>query len=100
MGQSRLQLHQLLKTFCENVYFQPPENVQMKYPAIVYQRDYRYVAHADNTPYLNTKRYAVTIIDRDPDSEIVEKVANLPLCTFNRFFAVDYLNHDIYSLYF
>lgn len=104
MGLPRLQLQTLLETFLEGttgkVYFQPPNGTKMKYPAIVYKRDYRVTEFANNQAYLSTKRYQVTIIDSDPDSGIVEKVAALPMCTFSRFFAVDNLNHDIYDLYF
>ena len=102
MARSRLELHSLLAELNPNgrVYFQPPANVQMTYPAIVYSRDRRLVQHADNTPYINTKRYSVTIIDQDPDSEIPDKISELPLCTFERFFVSDNLNHDIYNLYF
>lgn len=99
----RLQLHQRLKDIAgegANVYFQPPENVKMTYPCIVYQRDYASNQFADNRPYRHMKRYQVTIITRDPDSEIPDKIAALPLTTFSRFFVSDNLNHDIYSLYF
>lgn len=103
MGRSRTQLQSLLETFIPptgKVYFQPPNGTIMKYPAIVYKRDYRVTEFANNKAYHSTKRYQVTIIDRDPDSEIPEKIAALPMCTFSRFFAVDNLNHDIYDLYF
>jgi hypothetical protein len=83
-----------------NVYFQPPPNVQMSYPAIVYNRDYRAVQFADNSPYFGTTRYQVTVIDRDPDSPIPDKVAGLPMTAFVRHFTADYLNHDIYDVYF
>lgn len=82
------------------VYFQPPANVQMVYPCIVYQRDYAVTQFADNKPYSHKKRYQVTIIDEDPNSEIPGKIADLPLSSFNRFFPVDNLNHDIYNVYF
>ena len=98
---SRLQLHQLLKTMgAAEVYFNPPDGLQMKFPAIVYSRDYADYKHAGDKPYHITKRYQVTIIDQNPDSEIPDKVAALPLCLFNRYFKVDNLNHDVYSLYF
>lgn len=45
-------------------------------------------------------RYTVTIIDRNPDSAIPNKVAELPLCSFNRFYTADNLNHFVYNLYF
>jgi hypothetical protein len=96
----RLELHSLLQTITENVYFQPPQNTRMLYPCIVYQRDYADTKFADNEPWNVLKRYQVTVIDRDPDSEIPDQVAQLPRCTFNRFFVADDLNHDVYQLFF
>ena len=96
----RLQLHEILKTFTNNVYFQPPENVLIQYPCIVYERDFRNTKFADNRPYKSEKRYAVTVIDRDPDSDIPDKVAELPKSTFNRNFRADGLNHDVYEVFF
>lgn len=83
-----------------NVYFQPPESIQMKYPCIVYNRDHMSILHADNSPYKNEKRYAITVIDPDPDSDIPEKVAALPRVSFNRHFTSDKLNHDVFTLFF
>lgn len=102
MARSRLELHSILIALNPSgrVYFQPPANVTMVYPAIVYSRDNRLFQHADNLAYVDTKRYSVTIIDTDPDSDIPDKVAQLPLCSFERFFVSDNLNHDIYNLYF
>lgn len=72
----------------------------MSYPAIVYEREFVDMSHADNAPYRHMKRYKVTIIDRDPDSPYPDKVANLPRCSFSRHFKADNLNHDTYSLYY
>lgn len=83
-----------------NVYFQPPENLQMVYPCIVYQRDDLRTKFANNVPYGAVQRYQVTVIDRSPDSPIISKVAALPRCVFNRFFVAEGLNHDVYTLYF
>jgi hypothetical protein len=99
MGQ-RLQLHQLLETFTDNVYFQPPTNVQLKYPCIIYKRDFADSKFADDKPYNIKLRYAITVIDQDPDSEIPSKVASMPLSLFNRFYTADNLNHDVYNVYF
>lgn len=96
----RLQLQSLLETLADNVYFQPPANVQMEYPCIVYKKDRADTRFAGNLPYRYTKRYQVTVIDRNPDSEIPDKVAAIALCVFDRAFAVDNLNHDVFSLYF
>lgn len=96
----RQQLHEILQGITDNVYFQPPENIKLEYPCIVYSRDSADTIFADNEPFSITKRYMVTVIDRDPDSDIPDEVARLPMCTFNRWFAADNLNHDVYQLFF
>ena len=98
----RLEIQALLEILLgsRNVYFQPPATVKMTYPAIVYQRDSQNSTYADNKPYNNETRYLVTVIDKDPDSEIPGKVAALPKSSFSRHFVADYLNHDAYSVYF
>jgi hypothetical protein len=101
MGQ-REDLHTLLKQLLQtnNVYFQPPPTVKMDYPCIVYKRDNATTIFAGDKPYNNMKRYQIIVIDRDPDSDIPTKVAELPMCTFNRFYTADNLNHDVYNLFF
>ena len=100
MGQ-RLALQQLLETLeAQKVYFQAPSEDRMVYPCILYSLDNEDITHADNTLYSRTLRYQVTVIDRSPDSDIPAKIANLPLCAFQRFFVTDGLNHFVYNLYF
>jgi hypothetical protein len=96
----RLLLHQLLKGFTQNVYFQPPDGVVLKYPAIIYELDDIKPEFAGNVPYRLTNRYQLTIIDPMPDSPIPIKVAVLPTCRFDRFFVADNLNHFVFNLYF
>lgn len=96
----RLSLHSLLKEITSNVYFQPPENVQMAYPAIVYSRDGSTAERADNESYRLTKRYQVTVIDRNPDSDLPDQVEGLSMCTMNRWFASDNLNHWVFTIFF
>jgi hypothetical protein len=98
----RLQLQTKLVSILgtDNVYFQPPPTVKMKYPCIVYHRDSIQTEYADDNPYKSTIRYQITVIDRDPDSLISAKVGALPMSRFERFFTADNLNHDVYTLYF
>jgi hypothetical protein len=96
----RLQLHQLLETFTEHVYFQPPANIHLEYPCIIYKRDFANTEFADDNPYNHTLRYMITIIDPNPDSEIPGKVASMPMSLFNRFYTADDLNHDVYNVYY
>jgi len=72
----------------------------MVYPCIVYKRDFALTYFADDKPYQNRKRYQVIVIDRDPDSDIPDRIAALPLCTFDRFYTADNLNHDVFKLFF
>lgn len=99
MGQ-RLDLQTLLESLAPNVYFQPPDNIQIQYPCIVYQRYRALSEFADNTVYNRAVSYQVTVIDPNPDSLIPAKVGALPLCTTNRFFVAGNLNHDVFNLYY
>jgi len=98
----RLELQAKLETLLgsRNVYYQPPQNIVMKYPCIVYELNNDETNYANNTPYNREKRYQVTAIDQDPDSLIFDKLAGLSMSAFSRRFSADNLNHTIYNLYF
>lgn len=83
-----------------NVYFQPPAKVKMSYPAIVYARDLANTDFADNRPYRRTKRYSVTYISLTPNDSVPDKLADLPMSLFERFYTADNLNHDVFNIYF
>lgn len=72
----------------------------MQYPCIVYRRDNSETLFAGNNPYRYVKRYQVTVIDKDPDSGIPDSLATLPMCTFERFYTADNLNHDVFNIFF
>lgn len=99
----RLDLNSLLKTLLgsNNVYFQPPESIKMSYPAIVYSRQDIVDNKADNKSYKHTNCYSVIVIDKDPDSEIPEKLLeNIPMCSYDRHYVSDNLNHDVFTIYY
>lgn len=98
----RLELHEILVGLLGSkyVYFQPPESISMTYPCIVYGRSSADTIYADNKVYRNKKRYTVTVIDKDPDSDIPDKLLGLQLCKFDRHFNTNNLNHDVYTLYY
>lgn len=99
---TRLLLHEVLCNILgsRHVYFQPPASVRMKYPAIVYSRSNIENTFANNNVYSQHDAYEVTVIDDNPDSEIPRKVSRLPMCSFDRHFTADNLNHDTFTLYF
>lgn len=86
--------------YSHHVYFQPGSNVTMQYPAIVYERDSSDSTFADNRPYYYQHRYTITVIDKDPDSAIPDKVAHLPMTIMDRHFVSDNMHHDVFLMYF
>lgn len=99
---TRLELQTMLETLLgsRNVYYQPPASVKMNYPAIVYSRSNIVNTHANDGVYLQDRAYRVTVIDKDPDSLIVDKVSKLPMCSFQQHYTADNLNHDVFLLYY
>lgn len=98
---TRLEFQTLLEGIGDiAVYFQPPPEIQMTYPAIVYNRDNLANSFADNIPYSGTYRYQVTLIDPDPDSPLLDELKKLPMMRFVRHFTSANLNHDIFNVYF
>lgn len=91
---TRLELHNELLKFLPNVYFQPPSNLQMKYPCMVYSRSGKYNLLADDILYLSNQQYQLTVIDRKADSTIADEVeAYLQYCRITNYFTVDNLHH-------
>ena len=103
-AERRLKLQTLLEETSglpeSKVHFQPPTGTMMTYPAITYSRSREAKKFADNLPYRSAQGYTVTVIHKDPDNDIRSKIAALPYCSFDRWYATDGLNHDVYTLYF
>lgn len=99
---SRLELHEKLVSILgsENVYYQPPSNIQMQYPCIIYRYSDTDKKYADNGSYIIVHRYSVQLLTYDPDNTTKDKLIALPLCAFDRHYAKDGLNHYNYQLYF
>ena len=99
---SRLDLDAILRGCMDepHVYFQPPPNVRMKYPAIVYERSSIDKNNAENDVYTMSHEYKITVIDSNPESPIVDRIAKLPQCRYGTFFISDNLNHDIFYIYY
>jgi hypothetical protein len=96
----RLELQTLLETILgsRNVYYQPPSSIQMKYPAIVYSRSDIKSVMADDMVYITENVYDITVIDKNPDSNVVAQIAKLSRCRYDRHFVSDNLNHDVFTI--
>ncbi len=98
----RIALHEKLVAVLgdSHVYFQPPESIKLTYPCIVYTLGSIDSNHADNKVYGQCKSYEITVITTDPDSDLPERMACMPLCRHNRHFVSDNLYHDVYTMYY
>ena len=83
-----------------NVYFQPPETIRLQYPCIIYERSDINKKYADNRTYMSMVRYSLTLITRSPESDLVKAILELPYCSYDRYYAADTLNHDVFTLYY
>lgn len=85
-----------------NVYFQPPEDIKLKYPCIIYERDAIDIDHADDINYNKMVRYELMYIDPNPDTnDFIEKlIDSFKYCSYNRHFVSDNLNHETFDLYY
>ena len=86
MESRRLKLHEILVEIlgADHVYFQPPENVKLEYPAIVYSRKQISNRFADNLVYKQNFTYQITVIDYDPDSAITAKISKQLYCRWTK----------------
>lgn len=101
MARTRLLLHEVLCDLLgsRNCYFSPPASIYLDYPCIIYRKISIDTDNADNLKYKTMKRYSVTVIDEDPDSEIPDRVLQLPYCSSDRDYQTDGLNHSVFTLF-
>lgn len=99
----RLSLHAKLIELLgsNNVYFQPPETLKMKYPCIRYSKTRPLVEHADNLGYFKKDHYELIVIDTDPDTEIPDRIIeSIPFSSIDRYYSADNLTHCSLELYY
>lgn len=102
MAKTRVQFQLKLQEITSvNVYYQPPRNVQMEYPCIVYNISDIDTMRANNKHYLLTNGYMVTIIDRNPDSKIASQILEaFPMSNLQSTFIQDNLHHWVIQIYY
>lgn len=99
---SRLKLQEKLEELLgsRNVYYQSPSNLVMKYPAIKYSISSKGIKKANNQNYNVTNRYEIIVIDPNVDNEVIDKILELPYCSYNTHYVKDNLHHTVLSLYY
>ena len=99
---SRAELQNKLEEFLgsRNVYYQPPTNTMMQYPAIVYSLKRKESRYANDAKYSNLNCYEIIVIDKRPDNPVIDKLLDLPYCSYSANYKADNLEHDVLTLYF
>ena len=82
------------------VYFQPPESVKLQYPCIIYEEMRGASFRANDKLYGYRKCYNLILIDKNPYSEIPDRIRQLPLCDTDRMYKADNLYHFSFRLYY
>ena len=102
MKRTRLTLQTKLEDLLgsKHVYYQPPENLKMEYPAIRYSKSDEEDIYANNIKYLSTSVYDLVVIDKKPDNPVIKKLLELPYSEFDRHYVADGLNHDIIRIFY
>lgn len=97
----RLKLHAMLCDILGSryVYYDPPASITMKYPAIIYEKARVDTRKADNTSYLRNAGYTVTLIRKDDDDDILDRLLDLPFASFDRSYTADNMHHDVLTIY-
>lgn len=82
-------------------YFEPPSNIKMNYPCIIYHISKALDDFADGLRYRSYNGYTVTVIDVNPDSKIPKKLREtLKYCQSDRSYTVDGLHHFVHDVYY
>lgn len=100
---SRTNLQEELEALLEseNVYFNPPESVQLSFPCIIYSLDEIDIRKAGNKVYLKNRRYEVIHISDDPDDTLPEKILeHFANCSYTRQYKAENLYHNVLQLYY
>lgn len=82
-----------------NVYYQPPKTLKMEYDAIRYSKSKPKAIHASDARYISKNCYELIVISRRPDNPVIEKLLDLPYCSYDRQYVSDNLYHDVLTIY-
>lgn len=84
-----------------DIKYQPKSATKLTYPCILYELSKVDVRHAEDKPYLMTKRYRITHIYKSIDNELIEEFLNaFDYVSYDNRQIVDGLYHDYYTIYY
>lgn len=96
----RTDLQTLLEQLTTNVFYQPPSSTHLTYPCILYKLDDIVTFNANNRQYFQTRKYAITVIDKNPDSALADLLSKWSTIQFVQSYISNGLNHFVFLLTF
>lgn len=103
MEANRLELRGILVSVMEecdeepHLYFQPPENVKLEYPCMVYHLKTMDTRKANDKPYYKTIAFDITYITRSPASDVPTRMLSEQYMNFDRYYTAQNLHHYAYT---
>lgn len=97
----RLELQCLLEEIlgCRRVYYVAP-STSLEYPSIIYTINGIQTNQADNYNYKRDTSYKITVISKIPDTNMIQKILDLPQSKLDQQYISDNLYHDVFTLYY
>lgn len=100
---TRLELHQELVDILgsNDVFYNPPASMFLRYPCIVYSAPKPDVMHADNVKYRFLFQYEIIYIspNTEPDDSVAMKLLELPYTRLVNRYTADNLMHTKIEIY-
>nr|DAV77718.1 MAG TPA: tail completion protein [Bacteriophage sp.] len=93
-------LRKLKEYIAPNIYFTPPDDVILKFPACVVTREDFDVRKANNTPYISSMGYKIVYMSKNESDEVFMKIANtFRYSAFRSEYKVNGLYHKVFVVY-
>lgn len=83
-----------------NVYFSPPSSIKLEYPCIIYSLKDVNTRSADNQNYIQNRTYDVQLIDKNPDTNFIDDILEIPRSRFNNAYSANNLMHYNFTINF
>ena len=93
-------LRKLKEYIAPNIYFTPPDDVTLKFPACVVTREDFDVHKANNTPYISSMGYKIVYMSKNESDEVFMKIAStFRYSAFRSEYKVNGLYHKVFVVY-
>ena len=100
MRDRKVVLEKIKNNITPNVYFTPPDNIQLKFPACVVTREDFEVKKANNNPYFSSMGYKLVYMSREEADDIFIKVSSaFKSSSFRTEYKVNGLYHKVFVVY-